>query len=123
LQNQFDRQQLQDAERDGAARGQHAEKIPRARPHHCKIGRERMRVDDGGDSVGGVVKAVDEFEPECDQQRDAEQQIRKHGTFTHRLQVAHQLRAAIADAHCDHGEENHEAEIAPLATDPTGLRV
>ena len=36
---------------------------------HGGSGLERAGVDDRGDRVGGVVKPVDELEPECDRQR------------------------------------------------------
>ena len=49
---------------------QHAEEVPHARPDHRECWRQRMRVDDGGDGIGGVVEAVDELEAERDQQRD-----------------------------------------------------
>jgi hypothetical protein len=35
-----------------------------------------MRVDDRRDRIGGVVEAVDEFEPERDQQREPEERER-----------------------------------------------
>ena len=43
----------------------------------CELRREGVRVDDGGDRIGGVVEAVDEFETERDQKRDSEQHERK----------------------------------------------
>ena len=73
LQDQFHRQQRHDAEGDRAGRKQHAEEVEEARPDDGDIGRQRMGVDDRRDGVGGVVEAVDEFEAERDQQRDAEQ--------------------------------------------------
>ena len=75
LQDQFDRQQRDDAEGDRAGRGQHAEEVEEARPDHREVGHQRMGVDDGRDRVGGVVEAVDEFEAERDQQRHGEQQV------------------------------------------------
>ncbi len=39
LQDQFDRQQRDDAERDRAARQQHAEEVEEARPHHGEFRR------------------------------------------------------------------------------------
>ena len=77
LKDEFDRQQRDDAEGDRAGRSEHAEEVPAARPHDSDLGRQRVGVDDGGDGVGGVVEAVDEFEAERDQQRDAEQKERQ----------------------------------------------
>ena len=77
LENELDRQQRHDAEGDGAGRGQHAEEVPAARPHDRDLGRQGVGIDDGRDGVGGVVEAVDEFEAERDQQRDAEQEERQ----------------------------------------------
>ena len=75
LQDQFDRQQRDDAERHRAAGDQHAEEIEEARPDHGECGGQRMGVDHGRHRVGGIMKAVDEFEAERDQQRDQQQQI------------------------------------------------
>ena len=77
LQNQLDRQQRNDAERDSAARSEHPEEVPAARPDDRDLRRQGVGVDDGRDGVGGVVETVDEFEAERDQHRDAEQQERQ----------------------------------------------
>ena len=61
LQNQFDRQQRDDAESDRAAGGQDAEEIPHSGPNHCDVRFESMGVNYGGDGVGRVVKTVYEF--------------------------------------------------------------
>ena len=54
-------------------RRKHAEQIPAAGPHHRDLGRQSMGVDDRRYGVGRVVEAVDEFEAERNQHRDAEQ--------------------------------------------------
>ena len=78
LQDQLDRQQRDDAERDRAAREQHAEEVEHARPDDREVRRQRVRVDDSGDGIGGVVEAIDELEAERDQQRDTS---RMYGTY------------------------------------------
>ena len=75
LQDQFDRQQRDDAERDRARGQQHAEEVEEARPHHGEFGRQRVGIDHGRDRVGGVVEAVDELEAERDQKRDEQQDV------------------------------------------------
>ena len=74
LQDQFDRQQRDDAEGDGAGGGQNAEEVEEARPDHGELRRQRVGVDDRRDRVGGVVETVDELEAEGDHQGDAEEQ-------------------------------------------------
>ena len=74
LQDELDRQQRNDAECDRAARQQDAEQVEASRPDHRDLRLQRVGIDDGGHRVGGVVEAVDEFEAERDQHRDAEQQ-------------------------------------------------
>ena len=67
LQNELDRQERDDAEGDGAARGKHAEQVPASRPDDRDLRREGMGIDDGRDGVGGVMETIDEFEAERDQ--------------------------------------------------------
>ena len=67
-----------------------------------------MRIDHGGDSVGGVVEAVDELESERDEQRDAEQNVRPRGGEMGSGEVPGKLGAGIdqsgkqSDAEDDH---------------------
>src|SRR5580692_4448769 len=83
LQYEFDRKERNDAEGDGAAGCKNPEQIETARPDHCKVCRQRTRIDDGRDRVGGVVKAVDELKAEGDQKRDKQQKEgRIAGNFT-----------------------------------------
>ena len=77
LQNQFDRQQRNDAERHQSGGGHDPEKIPQARPHHRDVRLQRMGVDHGGYGVGRVMKSVDELESQRHQQRNAQQEIRQ----------------------------------------------
>ncbi len=83
LQDQFHRQQRDDAEGDRAGREQHAEEIEEARPHHGEFRRQRMGVDHGRDRVGGVVETVDEFEAERDQERHEQQDVGQEGGDPH----------------------------------------
>ena len=74
LQDQFDGQERDDAEGDGARGRQNAEQVERSRPDHGEVCRQRPRIDDGRYRVRSVVKAVDELEAERDQKRDEQQQ-------------------------------------------------
>jgi hypothetical protein len=64
-----------EAEGDGAARRQHAQQIPCARPHDREIRGQRVGVDHRGHGVCCVVEAVHELEPERDEQRHAQKRI------------------------------------------------
>ena len=83
LQDQFDRQQRDDGEGDQAAGGEHAEEIPEAGPNDGDVRLERVRVDDRGHGVGGVVESVDELETERDQQGDAQQHEGQNRLIVH----------------------------------------
>jgi hypothetical protein len=71
------------------------------KPDHTTAG---VGVDDGCDRVRGVVEAVDELEPERDQQGDAEQDVRKGATFAHHGKVDRQMVAGV-----DHADDEHHA--------------
>ena len=58
------------------ARNQHAGEVANSRPCDRDVRLERVRIDDGGDGVGGVVEAVDELEAERDQQRADQHEVR-----------------------------------------------
>jgi hypothetical protein len=79
LQDEFDGQQADDAEGDGAGGEEDAEEVEEARPDDGDLGRQGMGVDDGGDRVGGVVEAVHELEAERDDQRHEQQQVGQPG--------------------------------------------
>lgn len=55
---QLDRQERDDSKGDPAARDEHADEIPKTRPDNGDPWGQRIGVDDGGDRVGRVVKAV-----------------------------------------------------------------
>ncbi len=58
LQNQFDWQQGDDSESHDSCRGDDAQEIEEAAPHHRNVRVKSMRVDDGSHGVGGIVEAV-----------------------------------------------------------------
>ncbi len=74
LQDELDGQERDDSEGDGADREQHAEEIERSGPDDREIRRQAVRIDDGRHGIGGVVEAVDELEPERDQQSYTQQE-------------------------------------------------
>ncbi len=98
LEDQFDGQQGHDAEGDGAAGDQHAEEIPHSGPDYGDVRLEGVSVDDGGDGVGGVVEAVDEFKSQGGEQRDAQQDERQCAGGMDVGEVAQQMRAGIDQA-------------------------
>ena len=67
LKNELHRQERDDSERHCARRDEHADEVPRPRPHDREVRLERVRIDDGGHRVGGIVKAVHELEAERDE--------------------------------------------------------
>src|SRR5579862_9699703 len=76
LQDQFNREEGDDAESDGAGGGDHSSEIPEAGPDDGNLRLHRVGVDDGGDGVGGVVESVDELKGQGDQERGAEENVR-----------------------------------------------
>jgi hypothetical protein len=40
-----------------------------------------MRINDGGDGVGGIVESVYEFKSQRHEQREAQQEVWKHGSY------------------------------------------
>ncbi len=83
LQYQLDRQQRDDAERNSAAGDDDSEEIETTRPDHRNWRRHRMGIDHRGDGVGRVMEAVDELEPERDQQRHEQQKEWQVGRGLH----------------------------------------
>ena len=73
---------------------------------------ERVRVDDGGNRVGRVVKAVDELEAQRHQQGDAEQDERHHRGRVHVREVGKELGARVADPDGERDSEDRHAELA-----------
>jgi hypothetical protein len=77
-----------------------------------------MRVDHGGHRVGGIVKSVDEFKSQSDQQRDAKQYKGIDSRIPDDRQVARQMVAGIDDAY-DHYQRGQRVEpgIRPLSNE------
>src|SRR5271169_2344458 len=82
-----------------------------------------MGVDHGSDGIGGVVKAVDELEPQRNEQRDAEQYEWKRSGVSHHRQVIHQVIARVYDARDDHdSSEQIEKRIRLVPGERRGSR-
>lgn len=73
MQDKLYRQQRDDAECHRPAGGHYAEKIEKSGPDHSNIGWQGVRIDDGSNGIGGVMKAIDELKPQGNQQRYTEQ--------------------------------------------------
>ena len=71
--DQFHRQQRDDAESHGAGRGEHADEVPQTRPDHRLVRLQRMGIDHGRDSVGRIMETIDEFEAQGEQDGEAQQ--------------------------------------------------
>ncbi len=110
LKDQFDRQQRNNSEGDRARRYENPEKIEETRPDHRDGGRERMRVDDGRHGVGRVVKPVDEFETQRDQQSDAEQEERQEAgdRGPRRCDIPVNIVGREEESESHDGEENQD---------------
>ena len=65
------------AERYGAARHEHADKVPNSRPHNSDVRLERMGVNHRRHGVRGVVESIDEFKPQRHQKRQSQKEERK----------------------------------------------
>ena len=72
--HQFDGQEGEDAEGDGAGGSEHADEVPQTGPDNGDVGLKRVGVDHGGDGVGCVVKTVDEFKAQCQTDREDEEE-------------------------------------------------
>jgi hypothetical protein len=59
---------------DLGAKEKSGDKVKRGGPQHSESRRQHAGGDDGGDAVGGIVKAVEEVEDKCDQDRDQDKQ-------------------------------------------------
>ena len=70
---QVDRQQVNDAEGHADAAGMDADEVPEARPDDGRRRLQALGVDHRGHGVGRVVEAVDALESEGDHQRRHEQ--------------------------------------------------
>ena len=106
LQNQFHRQQRDDAEGDRAAGREHAEEIPHAGPDHSDVRLHGVRVDDGGDGIGGIVEAVHKFESEGGEQRDAEQSVGQPAFGMDAREISEQVGPDIDEA----AQQHHDGD-------------
>jgi hypothetical protein len=88
--------------------GHHSQKIPEAGPDDGDVRLEGVRVNDGGDGIGGVVESVNEFEAQGDQQRDGKQNVGSDGTGVHSRQIGEKMEGGInyADQQ-DNGESDY----------------
>jgi hypothetical protein len=106
VQDKVDGQQRDDRIGHRAGRQHHPEKIAEPRPNHRERRRHRVRVDDGGDCVGGVVEAVDELEPQRDQQREREERERPARQRLADLRgVGRDAEPRISEPAEEHGQE------------------
>jgi hypothetical protein len=116
LKDQFDRQQAHHGERHRTRGGHDAEEIEHAGPQHRDLRRQAVRINDGGDGVGGVVEAVDELEAERDQQCNA-QQHKRADRKRRRLRgadIAEEAVQRVADAKREQdGEDHRAADVRP----------
>ncbi len=124
LEDQLDRQQADNGKRDGAGRGQHAEEVQQAGIDHGDLRLQAMRIDDCRDSIGGVVEAIDELEPQRDQQRQAEQEERAPCQWfgVCRVHVTDQPRDGPEQAKCEDDQEYQDPrdvgpaiEVGPIS--------
>ena len=81
------------------------------------MGFERVRVDDGGYRVGGVVEAVHELEPEGDEQRDPEQDEREDRRRVDVGDVGNQLRGRVDEPRDEHSAEDPRRQLSGLSLD------
>jgi hypothetical protein len=68
-----------------------------------------MRVDDGRDRIRRVMEAVDELEPERDQQRNSEQNERADGNWRRMggIDIGEQTVQCVADADGQQNNKDH----------------
>ncbi len=76
IDQQLDRQQVNDGVGHPHAAQQHAEEVEDPGEEHSQVWRHGFGIDDGGYRVGGVMKAIDELEGEHEGQ--GEQQAHQH---------------------------------------------
>ncbi len=112
LEDEFDRQQGDDREGDGAGAEQYSDEVHDAGVDDGDVGLERVGVDAGRDGVGGVVEAVDELEAEGDEQRDAEQNEGEHGGRVDDGEIVGQLCSDVDEAADQHDTEDDSADFS-----------
>ena len=107
LQNQFNREQRNNGESDSAGGGEHADEVQEAGIDDGDMRLERMRVNDGGDGIGGVMEAVDEFECKGDEQGEAQQGIGPGGGEVGSGKIVGKLRTGVAET-ADEGDAEND---------------
>ena len=112
LENQLDGQQGNDGEGHGAGGEEHTGQVAEPGPDHGDVRLQRVGVDDRGDGVGGVVKAVDELEAESDEQRQTQQKIGPDAGDRHRVQILGDMEADVGKAAQQGEEEKQNAGAA-----------
>ncbi len=76
IDQQLNRQQVDDGIRHANAAQQHAEEIEHTGKEHRQVWRHGFGVDNSGYRVSGVMKSIDELEGE--DKRQGEQEAHKH---------------------------------------------
>jgi hypothetical protein len=112
LEDQFYREKRDDGVGDGAGAEQDADEVQNAGVDDGDVGLERMRVDDGGDGVRGVVEAVHELEREGDQQRHAEQDEWEDRCAVDDRKVFRELHPDVYDPGDEHDAEGDGTDFA-----------
>ena len=112
LQDELDRQQVDDGVGHQAGAEQHADEVHNAGVDNGDVRLQRVGVDAGGDGVGGVVEAVDELKAQRDEEREAQQQERQHRWRVHQGEIGGKAMADVEQADEQH---DREGDGAPLA--------
>ena len=115
LQDQFDGQEGDDGECYCSRGEKHSGEVADARPHDGDIRLERVGVDDGGDGVGRVVKSVDEFKAERNQQRQREQAVGCVAGDGRSVEIVGYVEDDVDDAGCERHQKRQDALLARRA--------
>jgi hypothetical protein len=107
LQNQFHGQKGDDAEGNGSAGENNADKVPHAGPNHGYVRLQGVCVDNSGHSVGRVVEAVHELKSQSDQKRHAKQNVRADRRRMHLRKVRQEMSTGVNQAD-DQSDSKHE---------------
>ena len=110
LQDQFDRQQRQNAKCHGACGKQHSREVEESRPCDRDVRLQRVRIDDGRNRIGGVVESIDELKAERYQQCAAKHNERADRGSLLDGKVGNQMACRVEHA-CgeDQAKHNHPA--------------
>src|SRR5580698_8080868 len=109
LQNQFHGEKGHDAESHRAAGCKYTEEIPHAGPDHGDVRFHGVGVDDGGDGVCGVVKAVYEFESQGGEEGDAKERVGQPALGMDARKVCEQVAPDVDEADYQHHNANENA--------------